>query len=203
MVRKPVAIVIAVVGGFAASAAAVAATGGFSPDTMYQPEASSPSSPTATPSQAPSAAAEPRESPSALPSPSAEPVSTNAPDAEPAPAPEPKPEPAPAAKTSFRNMTGYTLQAGSETGVLPTYIEGEVKLADGATVTCVTVMGGQTWPMDAYVGEGWIGDHHPLSVFGNVHLDPADYPWTMTCTSSDGASWTGSGTATEDEFIGY
>jgi hypothetical protein len=57
--------------------------------------------------------------------------------------------------------------------------------------------------MDANIGEGWIGNRHPLSAFGDVYLEPADYPYTMSCTASDGGSTSVSGTAYEAEFEGF
>jgi hypothetical protein len=96
-----------------------------------------------------------------------------------------------------------TGQAGSEEGHLPVILQGEVRLAEGASVQCSTAMGGQTWAMVVDVGEGWIGDRHPLFVRVTVVLEPADYPYTTTCTTSDGVTWSGSGTAVESEFLSY
>ena len=82
-------------------------------------------------------------------------------------------------------------------------VQGDIRLAAGATVSCSTTMGGSTWPeVSSYVGEEWVGDYHVFMVTMDIYLEPADYSYTTTCTTSDGVSWSGSGTATQDLFIG-
>ena len=94
------------------------------------------------------------------------------------------------------------LQASVD-GILPYSIEAEIRLAAGATVRCWVEAGGQVFESEEIVGEGWIGDRHPLSAFGNVILEPADHAFTARCTTSDGATWSQSGTAAESEFLSY
>jgi hypothetical protein len=94
------------------------------------------------------------------------------------------------------------LQA-SHTGALPYSIEAEVRLAPGATLRCWVEEGGGVFESSEVVGEGWIGDRHPMSAFGKVTLDPADFPFTAYCATSDGVTWSQSGTAYHDEFVGF
>jgi hypothetical protein len=80
-------------------------------------------------------------------------------------------------------------------------IQGVIHLMPGATVRCWVEAGGHVFEADENVGEGWIGDGHPLVAFADLILDPAEYQFNAHCTTSDGAAWSQSGTAHYDEFI--
>jgi hypothetical protein len=65
------------------------------------------------------------------------------------------------------------------------------------------MMGGTTWPQaTSYIGQEWVGNFHVLMITFDINLEPADYSFTTTCTTSDGVTWSGSGTATQAVFIG-
>ncbi len=82
-------------------------------------------------------------------------------------------------------------------------IEGDVRLAAGATMSCAVTMGGTTWPLTGdYIGAEWVGDFHVFLRWVDITLTPGEYPYTATCTSSDGASWSGSGVADEAGWTG-
>ncbi len=161
-------------------------------------------SPEVTPGASPSVLVSPSPSPSPSPSASASASPTPPATEEPPPA-----EPKPAAKptnTAFGDIDLSVIPAGPmEIGPIGVHLQGEIRLAPGATVSCTTTMGGTVWPEDSpYIGEPWIGNFHPYVVwFDNIDLTPGEYPYTTTCTTSDGVSWTGSGTAHQEQFIGY
>jgi len=190
----------ATVGVAAVACGAAVVLGQFGPET--QEDLAPGMSPSVTSSVEPGASFSP--SPSPLPSVSPS-VST-----EPSPAEEPEPPaPAPASRptnTAFGDMYLSVIPAAPfEVGPIGVYLQGEIRLAPGATVSCTTTMGGLVWPQHIpYIGEPWIGNFHPYAVdFDNIILTPGEYPYTTTCTASDGVSWHGSGTAHEEQFIGY
>jgi len=94
------------------------------------------------------------------------------------------------------------LQA-SHDGKLPYSITAQVRLAPEATLRCWVEIAGTVFESDEMVLSSWIGDRHPLTAIGAVIMDPADYPFTAFCTTSDGATWSQSGTAYHDEFVGF
>lgn len=158
------------------------------------------------PSVTPTSTATPEPSPTLSPSPSPSPsvtptITPAAPAAPAAPAPAAPAKPAPT--ISAVTNAGATMLQASVDGILPFSIEAEIRLVAGATVRCWVEAGGQVFESEEIVGEGWIGDRHPLSAFGDVVLAPADYAFTAHCTTSDGVAWSQSGTAVESEFLSY
>jgi hypothetical protein len=155
-----------------------------------------------SPSQSPAPSALVSESPSPTPSPTAGEqlvVAAPAPAAPKAPAP-----PAHPANSGFGEMYVNIAPAPPFTvGTRTVALQGEIRLAVGASVACAIDMGGSSWVTGSdYIGAEWVGDFHVFMTSADVSLAPADYPFSVTCTTSDGASWSGSGFADAARWTG-
>lgn len=99
--------------------------------------------------------------------------------------------------TVFRNVHGQVGVAGTAPSAVPLEVGGEVQLVPGATVVCVAEISGVGSPMTVTIAEiAGEDDFYPFSGIGVTEAPFGEHPWTMTCTSSDGAEWSDSGTVT-------